>query len=155
VPKKLADVESNGQDDVLVDATYSELPGKCMLVLQPTSCSQSQEDGSGSGGGPEIIEAGVEDDGLGRLEDEYFRVQKTVLRSAGFSRTYSSISLSGFNILSSGSTSAFTISVSLKSDLTLTNKRSNSIGAFISFVITFGITFIDIKTLVAADKIIA
>merc|ERR1712130_1098588 len=45
------------------------------------------------------------------MGDEYFRVQKTVLRSAGFSRTYSSISLSGFNILSSGSTSAFTVSV--------------------------------------------
>merc|ERR1712045_757997 len=82
--KKLADVESNGQDDVLVDAEYTELPGKCMIVLQPTSCSQSQEEGSGSGGGPEIIDAG-EEEGLGRLEDEFFRVQKTVLRSAGFS----------------------------------------------------------------------
>ena len=56
-------------------------------------------------GGPEIIDAGEEEEGVGRFEDEYFRVQKTVLRSAGFSRTYSSISLSGFNILSSGSTS--------------------------------------------------
>ena len=36
--KKLADIDSDGEGDVVVDAEYSELPGKCIIVLQPNTC---------------------------------------------------------------------------------------------------------------------
>merc|ERR1712106_125413 len=43
--KKLADIKKSGPGEGLVDATWSELPGKCILVIKKTECDG--EDGSG------------------------------------------------------------------------------------------------------------
>ena len=81
-------------------AAYSELPGKCLLVLQSASCGQAE--GSGSGGGEVEI---VDSRQVGLGEEGYFPAGAAVLRAGGLARTYSSISLAGFTLLSSGSTS--------------------------------------------------
>ena len=85
---------------MLVAAAYSELPGKCLLVLQSASCGQAE--GSGSGGGEVEI---VDSRQVGLGEEGYFPAGVAVLRAGGLARTYSSISLAGFTLLSSGSTS--------------------------------------------------
>jgi len=109
--KKLGELDKAGEDDSLVDVEYSELSGKCMIVIRKTSCGGYLEDASGSGAGD--INP---DDEIARLinseeDDEYLRANVDVFRSSSFGRTFTSISLSGFTVLSSGSTNAFTISI--------------------------------------------
>ena len=139
--KKLADIEKSGQGEVLVEASWGELPGKCVLILREASCGDS--DGSGSGDTNEDIvenneenveesdpiigsgdinnslEAGEEVDGSGdddgsgdvleSMDGLFIRTARRYrynsLRSAGLGRSYGTISLAGFSILSSGSTS--------------------------------------------------
>ena len=104
--KKLSDIKKTGKDDALVAATYSELPGKCMVVLRKSSCEGSgagEVEGSGAVVstkrlGTQVLVEDVE-------SEEYFRETEPVLSTRGLARTYSSISLSGFSLLSSGSTS--------------------------------------------------
>ena len=104
--KKLSDIKKAGRDDALVAATYSELPGKCMVVLRKSSCEGSGAgEAEGSGAvvstkrlGTQVLVEDVE-------SEEYFRETEPVLSTRGLARTYSSISLSGFSLLSSGSTS--------------------------------------------------
>jgi len=120
--KKLVEIRADGQDEVQIDASWEELPGKCVLVLQKSSC---EGDGSGSGDGETIIDVGdgegegtttgsllVRDlaEAEGYLNTPQF---SSVLRrpGPGLGRTYNTISLSGFSLLSSGSTSAFTVAV--------------------------------------------
>ena len=97
--KKLSDIKKAGADDALVPATYAELPGKCLIVLRKSSCE-------GSGGG----EAEASGDVVITKDldyEEYIRdTRESVLSTRGLTRTYSTISLSGFSLLSSGSTSA-------------------------------------------------
>ena len=81
-------------------AAYSELPGKCLLVLQSASCGQAE--GSGSGGGEVEV---VDSRQVGLGEEGYLPAGVAVLRAGGLARTYSSISLAGFTLLSAGSTS--------------------------------------------------
>ena len=81
-------------------AAYSELPGKCLLVLQSASCGQAE--GSGSGGGEVEV---VDSRQVGLGEEGYLPAGAAVLRAGGLARTYSSISLAGFTLLSAGSTS--------------------------------------------------
>ena len=85
---------------MLVAAAYSELPGKCLLVLQSASCGQAE--GSGSGGGEVEV---VDSRQVGLGEEGYLPAGVAVLRAGGLARTYSSISLAGFTLLSAGSTS--------------------------------------------------
>ena len=96
--KKLSDIKKAGADDALVPATYAELPGKCLIVLRKSSCE-------GSGGG----EAEASGDVVITKDldyEEYIRdTRESVLSTRGLTRTYSTISLSGFSLLSSGSTS--------------------------------------------------
>ena len=96
--KKLSDIKKAGADDALVPATYAELPGKCLIVLRKSSCE-------GSGGG----EAEASGDVVITKDldyEEYIRdTGESVLSTRGLTRTYSTISLSGFSLLSSGSTS--------------------------------------------------
>ena len=113
--KKLVEIRADGQDEVQIDASWEELPGKCVLVLQKSSC---EGDGSGSGDGETIIDVGdgegegtttgsllVRDlaEAEGYLNTPQF---SSVLRrpGPGLGRTYNTISLSGFSLLSSGST---------------------------------------------------
>ena len=81
-------------------AAYSELPGKCLLVLQSASCGQAE--GSGSGGGEVEV---VDSRQVGLGEEGYLPAGAAVLRAGLLARTYSSISLAGFTLLSAGSTS--------------------------------------------------
>jgi len=107
--KKLADVHGEGEGEMFVDATWAELPGKCLVMLKPTSCD-SDGDGSGSG---EVIDIGDNDTDLeGSAEGRAIRQSKNagILRSAGFGRSYGIISLSSFTLLSSGSSTVFSIS---------------------------------------------
>ena len=100
--KKLSDIKKPGADDALVPATYSELPGKCLIILRKSSCE-------GSGGGEtEASGEVVITKKLGEADldyEEYLRDTESVLSTRGLTRTYSTISLSGFSLLSSGSTS--------------------------------------------------
>jgi len=110
--KKLADVHGAGNAEVVVDATWSELPGKCLVMLKPTTCG---EDGSGSDN-VEVLDIG-EEEGSGNSEVEENTNDITgerrslrdagILRSAGFGRSYGTISLSSFTLLSSGSSSQY------------------------------------------------
>jgi hypothetical protein len=45
IAKKLADIHEAGEGEVLVDATWAELPGKCIIILREAACSEA--DGSG------------------------------------------------------------------------------------------------------------
>ena len=108
--KKLVDITEAGHGEVQVEAAWEELPGKCVLVLRKSSCDS---EASGSG---EVIDVGEADEetsgdadsraveGLAEAEGYLSAGRSTVLRAAQ-GRTYSSISLSGFTLLSSGSTS--------------------------------------------------
>ena len=106
--KKLVDITAGGQAEVQIDATWEELPGKCVLVLQKSSCGE----GSGSGDGDTIIDVGEGEDSLlvrDLAEAEGYlstpQVSSVLRRPAlGLGRTYNTISLSGFSLLSSGST---------------------------------------------------
>ena len=103
--KQLGVLDKAGEDDSLVDVGYAELSGKCMIVLQKTTCGDDAEDASGSGD-----DSTEEDNTIARLisleeEEEYLRSNVDVFRSSSFGRTFTSISLSGFTVLSSGSTS--------------------------------------------------
>lgn len=147
--KKLADIHESGAGNVLVDSTWSELPGKCMLIVRQAECGSDGDAGSGEGSEDDAViiatteltveesdeitgsgdidnslEAGDNIDGLGDIDDDiiesmdlgkkgYLRSSRrySTLRSAGFGRSFGTISLSGFTIISSGSTSAFTVSI--------------------------------------------
>ena len=108
--KKLVAITADGEAEVEIDASWEELPGKCVLVLQSSSC----ESASGSGDGETIIDVGegsTSDTSLLRelAEDEGYLSspwRSSVLRrpAGGLGRTYNTISLSGFTLLSSGST---------------------------------------------------
>eukprot|EP00090_Calanus_glacialis_P016218 TRINITY_DN25438_c0_g1_i1.p1 TRINITY_DN25438_c0_g1~~TRINITY_DN25438_c0_g1_i1.p1 ORF type:complete len:303 (-),score=79.20 TRINITY_DN25438_c0_g1_i1:322-1119(-) len=109
--KKLADVHGEGLGELFVDATWAELPGKCLVMLKPTTC---EDDGSGGG---EVIDVGEE--GSGEEEGNVdgtagtgFRSSRNagILRSAGFGRSYGILSLSSFTLLSSGSSAVFSVS---------------------------------------------
>lgn len=111
--KKLVKIAADGEAEIKIDATWEELPGKCVLVLQKSSCGEGEGSGSGSGDGEAVIDVGEADSllvrDLAEAEAEgYLKTSQisSVLRrpALGLGRTYSSISLSGFSILSSGST---------------------------------------------------
>jgi len=106
--KKLADVHGEGLGELFVDATWTELPGKCLVMLKPTSC---EEDDSVE---VEIIEVGEEGSGEaeGSADSAGQRSSRNtgILRSAGLGRSYGLISLSSFTLLSSGSSTVFTVS---------------------------------------------
>ena len=110
--KKLVDITAGGQDEVQIDASWEELPGKCVLVLQRSSCGEGEGSGSGSGEGGAIIDVGEGEDSLLVRElaeaEGYLNIPQisSVLRrpALGLGRTYNTITLSGFSLLSSGST---------------------------------------------------
>ena len=113
--KKLVEITAGGQAEVKIDASWEELPGKCVLVLQKSSCAE----GSGSGDGDAIIVGEGEGEGEGSSSESLLvrdlaeaegylntpQVSSVLRRPAlGLGRTYNTISLSGFSLLSSGST---------------------------------------------------
>ena len=106
--KLLAAVESEGEGDTVVDATYEELPGKCLIVVQKREGCSSDDESSGDTNTQETSG----DSRIGDIdEDGFLRSQTNVLRSSGLGRSYNTISLSSFNLLSSGSTCEKTLSL--------------------------------------------
>ena len=110
--KKLVEITADGQAEVQIEASWEELPGKCVLVLQASSCAGGEGSGSGSGDGAAVIDVGEESllvrdlaEAEGYLTAPQISSVPVLRRPAvGLGRTYNTISLSGFSLLSSGST---------------------------------------------------
>jgi len=105
--KQLASIHGPGEAEVRVDATWSELPGRCLAVLRPRRCEAESEEQSGDG------EAAVLDIGTEDAEDAAeYRAEASgdsVVR-ASLGRSYSSLSLTSFSLLSASSASGvFTV----------------------------------------------
>ena len=87
-----------------MDATWAELPGKCLVVLRETECQ-------GSTGDVDQEELVVEVVEVTEVEEEVIvdtRRQARVgniLTPASLGRSYSTFSLTSFSILSSGTSS--------------------------------------------------
>jgi len=99
--KKLADLHGSGDGRVNIDARWTELPGKCLALLTRRECDAVDDDGSG--------------DGLGIVVDvdkipRQLRAVENIISAAGFGRTYNTLSLSSFNLISSATSSVFSIS---------------------------------------------
>merc|ERR1711997_620967 len=94
--KKLASVHGPGEGKTKVDATWSELPGKCLVVLRENECEGSGENVEGSG--ENII-----------VDTRRQARPGNILSPASLGRSYSTFSLTSFSILSSGSSSVFTV----------------------------------------------
>ena len=78
-----------------MDATWSELPGKCVVVLRKNDCDGSDD---------EVGDAEQSDDET--IVDTRRQTRAiNVLTPAGFGRSYTTFSLASFSILSSGTTS--------------------------------------------------
>ena len=88
--KKLATILGAGEGKISVGVSWPDLSGKCLVIMRSNACDdnteEEEDDVAASYRAAEIDRSGI-------------------LRSAGLTRTFSSISLSGFNILSSGSSS--------------------------------------------------
>ena len=85
-----------------VDATWSELPGRCLAVLRPRRCEAESEEQSGDG------EAAVLDIGTEDAEDAAeYRAEAAAVSvvRASLGRSYSSLSLGSFSLLSASSAS--------------------------------------------------
>ena len=86
---------------MLVPASWSELTGKCLTILQrKAEGSGEEEEGSGK-----LLDLGRELLLWDGADDLRRRSVGPVLRTAGLTRSYTTLSLSSFNIISSGSTS--------------------------------------------------
>ena len=95
--KKLASVHSPGEGKTTVDATWAELPGKCLVVLRETDC----EDSSAEGEQEEVVE-----EAEAVIVDTRRQARAgNILTPASLGRSYSTFSLTSFSILSSGSSS--------------------------------------------------
>ena len=90
-----------------MDATWAELPGKCLVVLRETECQASTGD-------VEQEEVVVEVDEVEEEEEEEEEIivdtrrqarVENILTPASLGRSYSTFSLTSFSILSSGTSS--------------------------------------------------
>lgn len=99
----MVSVHGPGSASLEVDATWSELPGKCLAILQKKGCDAEEEDND------VITEVGDEEDEA--AQDGQYRQSRAgdVIRSAGFGRSYTSITLSSFNIISAATASGNTL----------------------------------------------
>jgi len=96
--KKLAKIHGQGEGKTKVDATWSELPGKCLVVLRENECE-------GSGG--DSVTGEEEENTI--VDTRRQARAGNILSSASLGRSYSTFSLTSFSILSSGSSSVFTV----------------------------------------------
>ena len=93
--KQLAVVHGPGEGTSTVDATWSELPGKCLVVLRQNDCQESgeAEEEEDQSGGDTIVDT-----------RRQFRTDN-ILTAAGFGRSYTTFSLASFSVLSAGTSS--------------------------------------------------
>ena len=81
-----------------MDATWSELPGKCLVVLRQNDCEGTGD----TDGGEEEDQASDED----TIVDTRRQARVTnILTPAGFGRSYTTFNLASFSILSAGTSS--------------------------------------------------
>ena len=93
--KQLAVVHGPREGTSTVDATWSELPGKCLVVLRQNDCQESgeAEEEEDQTGGDTIVDT-----------RRQFRTDN-ILTAAGFGRSYTTFSLASFSVLSAGTSS--------------------------------------------------
>ena len=86
-------MHGSGSGKVRVDASWSELAGKCITILRQKYCPDSSDDDDDNA----VITDNEDDD------DDETRQSRAgdVIRSAGLGRSYTSISLNAYNIISS------------------------------------------------------
>ena len=91
-----------------MDATWAELPGKCLVVLRETDC----QDSTGDVEQEEVVVEVVEVVEVAEEEEEEVIVDArrqarvgNILTPASLGRSYSTFSLTSFSILSSGTSS--------------------------------------------------
>ena len=93
-----------------MDATWAELPGKCLVVLRETEC----QDSTGDVEQEEVVVEVVEVVEVAEEEEEEEEVivdarrqarVGNILTPASLGRSYSTFSLTSFSILSSGTSS--------------------------------------------------
>ena len=77
-----------------MDASWAELPGKCLVVLRETECEGSSGD---------LEEEGEEEETI--VDTRSQARAGNILSPASLGRSYSTFSLTSFSILSSGSSS--------------------------------------------------
>ena len=80
--KKLAEVHEQGFGETIVDTDWSELPGKCLFIVKKNECESA------------VTEARNKNRDIRSCDN---------IRAAGFVRSFTSISFSGFSVLLSGS----------------------------------------------------
>ena len=98
--KKLASVHGPGEGKTKVDATWSELPGKCLVVLRENECEGSGGNLEGSGQEENVI-----------VDTRRQARPGNILSPASLGRSYSTFSLTSFSILSSGSSSRAPVTI--------------------------------------------
>ena len=105
--KKLASVHGPGEGKTTVDATWAELPGKCLVVLRETDCQDSTGDVEQEEVVVEVVEVvEVEEEEEEVIVDARRQARVgNILTPASLGRSYSTFSLTSFSILSSGTSS--------------------------------------------------
>ena len=93
-----------GEGAATVGATWSELSGSCLAMLLRRECGEAEETQDEEGGGSESFV--VEVDTTEAPAEARYAAEKSIVRTAGLGRAYSSLSLSNFNILSAASASS-------------------------------------------------
>ena len=83
-----------------MDATWSELPGKCLVVLRENECEGSGGNVEGSGEEENVI-----------VDTRRQARPGNILSPASLGRSYSTFSLTSFSILSSGSSSRTPVTI--------------------------------------------
>ena len=81
-----------------MDATWAELPGKCLVVLRETECQASTGD-------VDEVEEEVEEEEEVIVDTRRQARVENILTPASLGRSYSTFSLTSFSILSSGTSS--------------------------------------------------
>ena len=83
-----------------MDATWSELPGKCLVVLRENECEGSGGNLEGSGEEENVI-----------VDTRRQARPGNILSPTSLGRSYSTFSLTSFSILSSGSSSRAPVTI--------------------------------------------
>jgi len=112
--QKIAEIEHSGDAEaILPGLSWSVLSNTCIILLRQSGGGDSDDSDSGA----DVVEEGDEDatesatteapDAGGRTPKQL----QDIIRVFPFTRSFTSLDLSSFTILSSGSTTAFTVSV--------------------------------------------
>ena len=107
--KKLADVHEEGRGEVEVAATWDELPGKCLVLLKKKSCDSEESEDAEEEEEEEEEEIDENDAVVVESSGRSAFSNRMLTAAPRYSRSYSALSLAGFTLLSTGSSSVFTV----------------------------------------------